>query len=290
MATLTCLFCSFTSFPSSLVRSPLILSSSLLHFAIFEGGRPLPTTAMPESSQPRTHSSLSQMTRADQSDNPNSDSMAESPYHESLQIASIPTKSGTEVAIRSHHQPEDGPSRSGLSSRPSSRGELDGDDEELIKNCSVAPSSTEFAIKTTEFVKRPTEPDPGHGFSFEKVKTLPAKASGTSQSTQSSQSSQAVPPDSFEKSNQEHQVSARSAQQELPHAPVSRGLDGIFSWLSSWLTLNIQVPIDLQKDVQPPGSPLFQDTPGAQVQKASLISHARPRIPQLLQRQPRRKR
>lgn len=259
-----------------------------------EGGQPPLTTAMPESSQPRTHSTLSQMTRADQSDDPNSDSMAELAYQKSLQTASIPTKSGTEVAIRSYHQSDDRPSRSGLSSRPSSRGgELDHDDAELIEKCSAAPSTADFAVQKTELMKRPLEPELGQGFSFGKVNIPAAKASGISQSTQSSQSSQAVPPDSFEKSNQEHQVWPRSAQQERSHAPASpasRGLDKIFSWLSFWLTLNIQVPVDLQKDVQPTNSPLFQNIPGVQVLKASLTPHARPKVPQLSQKQPRRKR
>lgn len=230
------------------------------------------------------------MTRADHSDDPNSDSSAELPYHESLQTTHIPTKSGTEVANRLHHQSDDHPSKSGLSSRPSSRGELDGDDEEFIKNCSVAPSAAEFAIQTKTFVKPLTESHFGHGFAFEKAKAPSTKASGISQSTQSSQSSQAVPPDSFEKSNQEHQVSARSAHQGPSLAAIPQGLDKMFSWLSSWLTLNIQAPGDLQKDVQPTDSPLFQNILGDQVQKTSLTRDARPSVPQLFQKQPRRKR
>jgi hypothetical protein len=109
---------------------------------------------MPESSQPRTHSNLSQMTRVDPSDSPESDSMVESPYYENMQTVSIPTKSGTEVAIRSHDQSDDRPSTSGLSSRPSSiGGELDHEDAKIIQNCYVPPSIANLDVKPSKFVK-----------------------------------------------------------------------------------------------------------------------------------------
>ncbi|KAI4755602.1 hypothetical protein E4T52_12308 [Aureobasidium sp. EXF-3400] len=239
---------------------------------------------MPELSQPKTPSTLSQMTRVEPSDGPDSDSMFESPYHEDVQTVSVPTKSGTEVPIRPHHQSDDRPSTSGISSRPSSRGgELDRDDEEVIQKFSVLPSTAEFDIQTRTFVKPLTESESEPRFAYGK-RAPPSNTSGNSQSTQSSQSSQAVPPTSFEKSNQEHQVSARSAHQEPSLGPISQGLGKLCSWLSSWLTLNIQAPVDLQKDVQAPGSPLFQNIPGAQVQKAASTPHAQPRVPQSLGR------
>jgi hypothetical protein len=224
---------------------------------------------MPESSQSRTHSNLSQMTRVDPSDSPESDSMVESPYYENMQTVSIPTKSGTEVAIRSHDQSDDRPSTSGLSSRPSSRGgELDHEDAKIIQNCYVPPSIANLDVKPSKFVKPPTEPELGPGFAFGK-RISPANAQSNSQSSQPTQSSQGVPSNSFEKSNQEHQVSARSAHQESSLAPIPQGLERMFSWLRSWLTLNIQAPVDFQKDVQPQRSPLFQDSSDAQLQKAS---------------------
>jgi len=227
------------------------------------------------------------MSRADPSDDPNSDTMAESPYHESLRTVSIPTKSGSEVAVRSHHQSDDRPSTSGLSSRPSSRaGELDRDDADVIEKCSVPISTAEFAVQTRTFVKSLTESESEPCFAFGKRAT-PANASANSQPSQASHSSQAAFPPSFEKSNQEHQVSARSAQQGPSPAPASRGLSRLLPWLSSWLTLNLQAPIDLQKDVQPPGSSLFQNSPGAQIQRVSPTPHARPKYPQ---KQPRRQR
>ena len=242
---------------------------------------------MPESSQPRTHSTLSQMTRADPSDDPNSDTMAESPYHESLQTVSIPTKSGTEVAIRSNQQPDDPPSTSGLSSRPSSRaGELDRDDADVIEKCSVPLSTTEFAVQTRTFVKPLTESECEPCFAFGK-RAPPSNASGNSQSSQASRPSQALFPPSLEKSNQEHQVSALNAQQGPSPTLASQGLSRLLPWLNSWLTLNIQAPVDLRKEVQPPGSSMFQNSPVAQVQKVSSTPHTRPKPPQ---KQPRRQR
>jgi hypothetical protein len=275
------------AFLLALLHLPLSSVTSRGHLAsIFRLSRwaTTSTTVMPESSQPKTPSTLSQMTRVEPSDGPDSDSMVESLYHEDVQTVSIPTKSGTEVPIRPHHQSDNRPSTSGISSRPSSRcSELDRDDEEVIQKCSVLPSTAEFAIQTREFVKPLPESEPELSFAFGK-RAPPSNASGNSQSTQSSQSSQAVPPTSFEKSNQEHQVSARSAHQEPSLAPISQGLGKLFSWLSSWLTLNIQAPVDLQKDVQAPGSPLFQNISGAQVQKAASTPHAQPRVPQSLGR------
>jgi hypothetical protein len=275
----------FNAFWCVLLRLPLSSVTSHSHLASkyrLSRWATTPTTVMPESSQPKTPSTLSQMTRVEPSDGPESDNMVESPYYEDVQTVSIPTKSGTEVAIRPHHHSDDRPSTSGISSRPSSRdGELDLDDEAVIQKCSVLPSTAEFAIQTKRFVKPLTESE--LPFAFGK-RAPPSNASGNSQSTQSSQSSQAVPPTSFEKSNQEHQVSACSAHQEPSLAPISQGLGKLFSWLSSWLTLNIQAPVDLQKDVQAPGSPLFQNISGAQVQKAASTPHAQPRVPQSLGR------
>ena len=191
------------------------------------------------------------------------------------------------VAIRSNQQPDDRPSTSGLSSRPSSRaGELDRDDADVIEKCSVPLSTAEFAVQTRTFVKALTESESEPCFAFGK-RAPPSNASGNSQSSQASHFSQAVFPPSFEKSNQEHQVSALSAQQGPSPALTSQGLSRLLPWLRSWLTLNLQAPVDLQKDVQPPGSSLFQNSPGAQVQKASSAPHARPK---LQQKQPRRQR
>jgi hypothetical protein len=224
---------------------------------------------MPESSQPRAHSNLSQMTRVDPSDGPESDNMVESPYYENTQTVSIPTKSGTEVAIRSHYQSDDRPWTGGCSSRPSSRGgEIDHEDAELLQKCAVTPSTGEFNLSTFPLMKKPlTEAELEPRFTFGKISI---NASSSSQPKQSTQSSQAVPPNSFEKSNQEHQVSARSAHQEPSPAPVPKGLERMLSWLRFWLTLNITAPVDFQKDVQPQRSPSFQDSSGAPVaQKAS---------------------
>ncbi|KAI4852033.1 hypothetical protein E4T44_01755 [Aureobasidium sp. EXF-8845] len=230
---------------------------------------------MPESSQPRTHSNLSQMTRVDLSDGPDSDSMVETPYYENMQTVSIPTKSGTEVAIRSHQQSDDPPSTCGLSSRPSSRGgELDLEDAKIIQNCYVPPSTAELNFQTSALVKPPTAPEVESAFTFGK-RAFPSNAPSNSQSSQPAQSSQAVPPNSFEKSNQEHQVSARSTHQEPLLGPLSEGLDRMFSWLKSWLTLNIEAPVDFQKDMQPQRSPLFQNPSDAQLQKASPNSRGR---------------
>jgi hypothetical protein len=242
-------------------------------------------TVMPESSQPRTHSNLSQMTRVDPSDGPDSDNMVEPPYYENMRTVSIPTKSGTEVALRSHHQSDDRPSTSGLSSRPSSRdGELDHEDAKIIQDCYVSPSTANFDVKPSKFVKPPTEPELGPAFTFGK-RTSPANAQSNSQSSQPTQSSQGVPPNSFEKSNQEHQVSARSAHQESSLALVSQGLGKMFSRLGPWLTLNTQAPVDFQKDVQPQRSPLFQDSADARLQKASSNSRGRSSTPQSSGRQ-----
>jgi hypothetical protein len=229
---------------------------------------------MHESSQPKTHSTLSQMTRVDPSDGPDSDSMAQSPYYENAQTVRIPTKSGTEVAIRSHHQSDDRPPRSGLSSRPSSRdGELDHDDAELLQRYSVTPSTADLDIPTRTLVKPLIESELELGFAFG-LRPPPTNTPSNPQSNSSTQSSQAVLSTSFEKSNQEHQVSARGARQEPSLAPTSQGQKSIFSWLKSWLTLNIQAPIEYQEDVQRQRSPLFQNLSDAQVQKASSHPHA----------------
>jgi hypothetical protein len=241
--------------------------------------------AMPESSQPRAHSNLSQMTRVDPSDGPESDNMVESPYYENTQTVSIPTKSGTEVAIRSHHQSDDRPWTGGCSSRPSSRGgEIDHEDAELLQKCAVTPSTREFNLSTFPLIKKPlTEAELEPRFTFRKI---PINAPSSSQPKQSTQSSQAVPPNSFEKSNQEHQVSARSAHQEPSPAPVPNGLERMLSWLRFWLTLNITAPVDSQKDVQPQRSLSFQDSSGAPTaQKASSNLRGRSITPQSSDRQ-----
>jgi hypothetical protein len=224
------------------------------------------------------------MTRVDPSDGPEPDSMVESPYYENTQTISVPTKSGTEVAIRPHHQPDDRASTSGLSSRPSSRGgELDHEDVELLQKCAVTPSTGDFNLSTFQLMKKPlTEAGLEPRFTFGKI---PTNAPSSSQPSQPTSSSQAVPPDSFEKSNQEHQVSARSAHQEPSLAPVQKGLEKMFSWLRSWLTLNIQAPVDFQKDVQPQRSSLSQDASDARLQKACSNSRGRSSTPQSSDRQ-----
>jgi hypothetical protein len=255
----------------------LTLSSSFFHILACRWAT-TSATAMHESSQPKTHSTLSQMTRVDPSDDPDSDSMAQSPYYENAQTVRIPTKSGTEVAIRSHHQSDDRLPRSGLSSRPSSRpssrdGELDHDDAELLQKYSVTPSTADLDIPTRTLVKPLIETELASKFLFV-PRAPPTNAPSNSQSNSSIQSSQAVLSTSFEKSNQEHQVSARGARQEPSLAPTSQGQKSIFSWLKSWLTLNIQAPIEYQEDVQRQRSPLFQNLSDAQVQKASSHPHA----------------
>jgi hypothetical protein len=266
-----------SSLPLSPLPLHLILSFSFSH--IRSCGWPTSsTTAMHESSQPKTHSTLSQMTRVDPSDGPDSDSMAQSPYYENTQTVSIPTKSGTEVAIRPHHQSDDHPPTSGLSSRPSSRGgELDHDDAELLQKYSVTPSTADLDIPTRTLIKPRMESELELGFTYGK-RAPPTNAPSDSQSDSSTHSSQAALPARFEKSNQEHQVSARNTRQEPSLAPISQGQKRIFSWLKSWLTLNIQAPIDFQKDVQPQRSPLFQTLSDAQVQKASSNPHTPLRV------------
>lgn len=255
-------------------------------------------TAMLDSSQPRTSSGLCRMTRFDSSDGP-VDNMDELQYYENVQTTSVPTKSGTEVPIRPHSHSDSHIPTSRPSSRLSSRGdELDHDAIQIIQKNSATPSTEELPIPTRTIQREPlTEPEVELGFAFEKAKTSQNNAQGKSQSTSSSQSSHAVPPSSFEKSNQEHQVSARSAQEETSLASTSQGLGRVFSWLGSWLTLNLEAPAEYQKAVQPIGSPRSQNIPSAGNPKTSLIPHARQNAPRRVdhshmqdQQQPKRKR
>ncbi|KAG9553185.1 hypothetical protein KCU71_g10570, partial [Aureobasidium melanogenum] len=221
------------------------------------------------------------MERAISSDGPVSDNTGEPSYIENVQT-SVPTKFGTEVAVRPYSEPDNRVPTSRLSSRPSSRGdELDHDAIQIIQKNSATPSTEEFDIPTRTVLKRLNEPEPvEYGFAFGKAKASRNNALGKVQSAMSSQSSHAVPPSSFERSNQEHQVSARSIQEEPPIASNSKGLGRVFSWLSSWLTLNLEAPLEYQKAVQPIGSPLSQNTSVAESSEAPSIPHAQQNVPQ----------
>ncbi|KAH0209721.1 hypothetical protein KCU86_g7085, partial [Aureobasidium melanogenum] len=233
---------------------------------------------MPESSQPRTSSGLCHETRFNSSDGPASDNTTEPIYHETVQTTSVPTKSGTEVTIRPHFQSDTRVPTSTPSSRPSSRGdELDHDTILIIQKNSATPSTEELHIPTRTILKPSTEPEPVEsGFAFASRNNAPGKV----QSVLSSQSSHTVPPYSFEKSNQEHQVSARSIQEESPIASNPQGLGRVFSWLSSWLTSNLEARVEYQKAVQSIGSPLSQNTSVAEGSKAPSIPHAQQNVPQ----------
>ncbi|KAG9583386.1 hypothetical protein KCU97_g10647, partial [Aureobasidium melanogenum] len=233
---------------------------------------------MPESSQPRTSSGLCHETRLDSSDGPASDNTTESVYHEIVQTTSVPTKSGTEVTIHPHFQSDTHVPASAPSSRPSSRGdELDHDTILIIQKNSATPSTEELHIPTRTILKPSTKPEPvDSGFAFASRNNAPGKV----QSVLSSQSSHTVPPSSFEKSNQEHQVSTRSIQEESPIASNLQGLGRVFSWLNSWLTLNLEARVEYQKAVQPIGSPLSQNTSVAESSKAPSTPHAQQSVPQ----------
>ncbi|KAG9660882.1 hypothetical protein KCU64_g2912, partial [Aureobasidium melanogenum] len=218
------------------------------------------------------------MERAVSSDGPVSDNTTESSYREIVQTTSVPTKSGTEVTIRPHFQSDTRVSTSAPSSRPSSRGdELDHDTILIIQKNSATPSTEELHIPARTILKPSTEPKPiESGFAFASRNNAPGKV----QSVLSSQSNHTVPPSSFEKSNQEHQVSARSIQEESPIASNSQGLGRFFSWLSSWLTLHLEAPVEYQKAVQPIDSPLSQNTSVAESSKAPSTPHAQQNVPQ----------
>lgn len=235
---------------------------------------------MPESSQPRRQSRLNHMERAVSPDGSFSDNMPESSYHEIVKTTSVPTKTGTEVTIRPHAQSDTRVPTSAPSSRPSSRGgELDQDAIEIIQKNSATPSTEELDIPTRPILKRLTEPEPvEYGFAFGKAQASRNNLPGV-QSVSSSQSSNAVPSSSFEKSNQEHQISARSVQKESPIVSNPKGLGRIFSWLGSQLTLNLEAPAAYQKAVQPIGSPLSQNTTVDESSKAPSTPHARQNIP-----------
>lgn len=267
-----------SSIPSrpSFPHLPHHISLTLSHALI--KGRQLPTTVMPESSQPRRQSHLNHMVRANSSDGPNSDNMPQPQYYENRQTTRVPTKSGTNVPTRPHSHSDSPPPTSRPSSRLSSRGdELDHDAFDMIQKNSAMPSTEEFSITARTIQREPLiELGAEHGFTFGKAKASQNNTPGELQSTSSSQSSHAVShPSSFETSNQEHQVSARSAQEEISLAPTSQGLSRVFSWLSSWLTLNLEAPVDCQKAVQLIGSPPFQNIPVAEESKASSIHNAR---------------
>lgn len=237
------------------------------------------------------------MTKFDSSDGPVSNNMDELQYYENVQTTSVPTKSGTEVPIRPHSQSDSCVPTSRPSSRPSSRGEeLDHEAIEFIHKNSATPSTEQFDLSTRTIMKPLTRPEPESGFTFEKLKASQNNALRKPQSTSSSQSSHAVPPSSFEQSSPEHQVSARSVQEGISLASTSQGLGRIFSWLGSWLTLNLEAPAEYQKAVQPIGSPQSQDIPVADNMHTSSIPFARQSAPQRVehshmqsQQRPRRK-
>ncbi|KAI5248848.1 hypothetical protein E4T43_00954 [Aureobasidium subglaciale] len=227
---------------------------------------------MPHLSQIRP-SNLSQMTRAISSDGPPSDDLHEAFYHENVRTTSVPTKSGTEVVIRPQPQSDDPTSTSGPSSRPSSKAsEIDLDDAELIKTLSAGPSTIHFDCPARTIEKPSAESVPESGFIFRPHKS-DVSASSKPQSTQISRSSLPASSASFEKSNQEHEVSIRSAHRDPADVSTPQGLSSLFSWLAPWLILNLEAPIEFQRDSQPPGSRLFQDA-SVQVQNASPSSSA----------------
>jgi len=250
------------------------------HFLQFHRLRPTthPIAVMPEPSQRSSH--LSQMTRVDSSD----DSF-ESSYHEDKRTTSVPTKSGTDVALRPHSRSDS----LHATSRPSSRAsemtdDINHDDVDLIKKLTATPSAVELDI-TTRTISKPAADPISEGFNPFKMnapRSLPQKAqpnqptqssqsSQPSQSSQSCQSSQPVPSASFEKSNQEHQSSALSVREERPVTPIPQGLRSIVTWLGSWLTLNLEAPAESREDVQ---SQLFQTVPSSQIHKAAPRARA----------------
>ncbi|KAK6006790.1 hypothetical protein QM012_005798 [Aureobasidium pullulans] len=219
---------------------------------------------MPKSSQPGRPSALNHMERADSSDGPLSGNMTEPIYHEIVETTSIPTKSGTEVTIRTHYQSDDRVPTSISSSRPSSRGdELDQDAIDIIKKNSAIPSTEKLDIPTTTtFQKHRTDPVSECGFAFEKVKASSNTASGKMQSDLLSQSNHTTPPSSIEKSNQEHQGSAHDIQEAYPIASSS------------------QATVQYHKAVQPNDSPLFQNISVVEDTKATQSPHAQENVPQ----------
>ncbi|THY49617.1 hypothetical protein D6C98_06308 [Aureobasidium pullulans] len=233
---------------------------------------------MPEPSQRSSH--LSQMTRVDSSD----DSF-ESSYHEDKRTTSVPTKSGTDVALRPHSRSDS----LHATSRPSSRAsemtdDINHDDVDLIKKLTATPSAVELDI-TTRTISKPAADPISEGFNPFKMNaprsllqkaqpnqpTQSSQSSQPSQSSQSCQSSQPVPSASFEKSNQEHQSSALSVREERPFTPIPQGLRSIVTWLGSWLTLNLEAPAESREDVQ---SQLFQTVPSSQIHKAAPRARA----------------
>ncbi|KAI5257484.1 hypothetical protein E4T42_01099 [Aureobasidium subglaciale] len=222
---------------------------------------------MPHLSQTRP-SNLCQMTRAISSDGPPSDDLDEAPYHENVRTTSVPTKSGTEVVIRPQPQSDGPTSTSGPSSRPSSKAsEIDLDDAELIKALSAEPSTIHFDCPARTIQKPSAESVPELEFIFRPYKS-DVNVSSKPRSAQTSRSSLPASSASFEKSNQEHEVSIRSAHRDPADVPTPQGLSRLFPWLALWLTLNLEAPIEFQMDSQPPGSRLFQNA-SVQVQNAS---------------------
>ncbi|TIA50428.1 hypothetical protein D6C79_03056 [Aureobasidium pullulans] len=233
---------------------------------------------MPEPSQRSSH--LSQMTRVDSSDDP-----FESSYHEDKRTTSVPTKSGTDVALRPHSRSDS----LHATSRPSSRAsettdDINHDDVDLINKLTATPSAVELDI-TTRTISKPAADPISEGFNPFKMNaprsllqkaqpnqpTQSSQSSQSSQPSQSSQSSQPVPSASFEKSNQEHQSSALSVREERPVTPIPQGLRSIVTWLGSWLTLNLEAPAESREDVQ---SQLFQTVPSSQIHKAAPRARA----------------
>ncbi|KAH0007181.1 hypothetical protein KCU78_g11904, partial [Aureobasidium melanogenum] len=120
------------------------------------------------------------MERAVSSDGPVSDNTGEPSYIANVQTTSVPTKFGTEVAIRPHSESDNRVSTSRPSSRPSSRGdELDHDAIQIIQKNSATPSTEELDIPTRTVLKRLNEPEPvEYGFAFGKAKASRNNAVG----------------------------------------------------------------------------------------------------------------
>ncbi|KAI5210129.1 hypothetical protein E4T39_00534 [Aureobasidium subglaciale] len=223
---------------------------------------------MPQLSQTRP-SHLSHTTLIISSDGPPSDDLDEASYHENVQTTSVPTKSGTEVAIRPQSQSDDPISTSRPGSRPSSKAsEIGFANAELIKKLSAGPSTVEIDSPARTIQKPSAEHAPEPEFSFRAFKAT-VKVPARSQSPQPGRSSQAAPSAPFEMSNQEHEISIRSVHRDPTDTPTPQGLSRFFSWLTPWLTLNLEAPVEFQSGSQSPGSRLFQSVSSAEVQKAS---------------------
>jgi hypothetical protein len=219
---------------------------------------------MADSGQSRP-SPLNQVTVVDLSDGSASDQhLNESDYHEAKHITCVPTKSGSE---RGHRPNSD---EIHFTSRPNSSKSdaIDEADAKIIEACTAAPSAAEVEVSVHLLEK-----DGMHVKPIEFTNFTFARAKG-----QVNQSSQARPPSSFERSNQEHQIAALCDNK----AP-SRGLRDVFTWLSSWLTLNLQAPADILREVSPQDqkAPQSSHTPtstGPHYNKPAVQRHKQPRV------------